>query len=62
MRMTSDRPYRKALPHEQAVREIAQHAGTQFDSAVVEAFLRVMAHPEEAQGQAPQPQAGRQAA
>jgi HD-GYP domain-containing protein (c-di-GMP phosphodiesterase class II) len=60
--MTSDRPYRKALPHEQTVREIAQQSGTQFDPAVVEAFLRVMAHPEQAQGQAPQPQAGRRAA
>ena len=37
--MTSNRPYRRALPHEVAVREIASKAGTQFDPEVAEAFL-----------------------
>jgi len=37
--MTSDRPYRKAVPHATALREIEGGAGTQFDPRVVEAFL-----------------------
>ncbi|MCJ7509781.1 MAG: HD-GYP domain-containing protein [Dehalococcoidia bacterium] len=37
--MTSDRPYRKAVPHTAAVREIRGNAGTQFDPMVVDAFL-----------------------
>jgi hypothetical protein len=39
--MTSDRPYRRALPWEAARDEIVRHKGTQFDSQVVEAFLQV---------------------
>jgi hypothetical protein len=38
--MTSDRPYRRALPWEAARDEIVRHKGTQFDSRVVEAFLQ----------------------
>lgn len=37
--MTSDRPYRKALPWEEAREEIIRHSGDQFDPAVVETFL-----------------------
>ena len=37
--MTSDRPYRTALPHEVALAELRRHAGTQFDPTVVEALL-----------------------
>jgi len=37
--MTSHRPYRKPLPHEQAVAEISRNAGTQFDPEIVQAFL-----------------------
>ena len=37
--MTSDRPYRKALPVSAAHEEIQRFAGTQFDPRVVEAFL-----------------------
>jgi len=37
--MTSDRPYRKALPHEVALIELRRGAGTQFDPRVVDAFL-----------------------
>ncbi len=40
--MTSDRPYRKAVGRAEAVQEIVTHSGTQFDPAVVEAFLRVI--------------------
>ena len=40
--ITSDRPYRKALPREVAVAEIRRGAGSQFDPEVVDAFLTVM--------------------
>jgi HD-GYP domain-containing protein (c-di-GMP phosphodiesterase class II) len=36
--MTSDRPYRGALPFEHAVEEILTGSGTQFDPEVVKAF------------------------
>jgi putative nucleotidyltransferase with HDIG domain len=39
--MTSDRPYRKALPMETAIVEMEQGAGTQFDPAIAEAFLSI---------------------
>ena len=39
--MTSHRPYREAMSHEEAVAEIVRHSGTQFDPEVVQAFLRV---------------------
>jgi len=37
--MTSDRPYRKALPKETALKELKRCSGTQFDPKVVNAFL-----------------------
>jgi diguanylate cyclase (GGDEF)-like protein len=40
--MTSDRVYRAALTPDQARTELVRCAGTQFDSRVVEAFLRVL--------------------
>ncbi len=40
--MTSDRPYRKALPDEVAREELAANAGTQFDPRAVEAVLAVV--------------------
>jgi putative nucleotidyltransferase with HDIG domain len=39
--MTSNRPYRNALPYERARKELLEFAGTQFDPAVVEAFCRI---------------------
>jgi putative nucleotidyltransferase with HDIG domain len=39
--MTSDRPYRKALPTQVAMTEILKYSGTQFDPRVVEAFLDI---------------------
>lgn len=50
--MTSDRPYRKAISHEEAIVEIKRNAGIQFDPSVVEAFTRVMAHGNPAEQQA----------
>ena len=40
--MRSDRPYRKALPVEEALAEIQKGAGTQFDPKVVEVFLALI--------------------
>jgi ribonuclease P protein subunit RPR2 len=40
--MTSDRPYRSALPMEFAIAEIRAGAGTQFDPMAVAAFLEVV--------------------
>jgi putative nucleotidyltransferase with HDIG domain len=40
--MTSDRPYRKALPIETVVNELNKYAGSQFDPKVVQAFLRLL--------------------
>ena len=39
--MTSDRPYRRAVPVDSALAEIDGMAGSQFDPAVVEAFLPI---------------------
>lgn len=39
--MTSDRPYRAALPVEQALTEIGGMAGSQFDPLVVQAFVTI---------------------
>src|SRR5260370_24567106 len=39
--MTSDRPYRSALPFRDARNEIERLAGTQFDSQVVSIFLGI---------------------
>lgn len=40
--MTSDRPYRDAMPVEAAIAEIRDGAGTQFDPMAVAAFLEVV--------------------
>jgi HD-GYP domain-containing protein (c-di-GMP phosphodiesterase class II) len=40
--MTTDRPYRSALPHHEAVAELIANAGTQFDPDVVAGLLRVL--------------------
>ena len=40
--MTSDRPYRKAMPKSAAITELRRQAGTQFDPKLVDIFLRVI--------------------
>jgi diguanylate cyclase (GGDEF)-like protein len=40
--MTSDRPYRPALARTDALQELIEHGGTQFDPLVVDAFLAVL--------------------
>jgi hypothetical protein len=39
--MTVGRPYRHAMTHQDAVQELRQHKGTQFDARVVEAFAQL---------------------
>jgi HD-GYP domain-containing protein (c-di-GMP phosphodiesterase class II) len=41
--MTSDRPYRPPMSPEEAIAELGACAGSQFDPAVVDAFLRTLA-------------------
>src|SRR6185437_15233878 len=40
--MTSDRPYRRALPIEDALAELERHAGTQFDPSCVAALCSAL--------------------
>jgi HD-GYP domain-containing protein (c-di-GMP phosphodiesterase class II) len=40
--ITSDRPYRKALPKDYAISELQKGAGTQFDPGVVTAFVNIL--------------------
>ncbi len=40
--MTSDRPYRKAVPLEAVIEEIQRFSGTQFDPEAAEAFLSMI--------------------
>jgi HD-GYP domain-containing protein (c-di-GMP phosphodiesterase class II) len=40
--MLSNRPYRKAMPKEEALKEIKRCSGTQFDPNLVEVFLGLM--------------------
>ncbi|HEX7472250.1 MAG TPA: diguanylate cyclase [Candidatus Limnocylindrales bacterium] len=39
--MTNDRPYKRAMSHEAAIRELRRHAGTQFDPALVRLFCEL---------------------
>jgi HD-GYP domain-containing protein (c-di-GMP phosphodiesterase class II) len=40
--MTSARPYRPALSHEEILKELKQGAGTQFDPKLVEVFIGIV--------------------
>ncbi|MCK5219218.1 HD domain-containing protein, partial [bacterium] len=44
--MTSDRPYRKALSQEDAIKQLEIFAGRQFDPKLVEVFLRELRRPD----------------
>ena len=41
--MTSDRPYRRGMSEEQAIRVLQQFAGTQFDPNIVPLLAKVIA-------------------
>jgi response regulator RpfG family c-di-GMP phosphodiesterase len=43
--ITSDRPYRKRRTHEEALAEIAAHAGTQFDPDLARQFVEIISQP-----------------
>lgn len=45
--LTSERPYKLAWSHEDALKEIRNQSGRQFDPEVVEVFLRIMTQHEE---------------
>ena len=40
--MSSDRPYRKALPLEAVLSELDKFSGSQFDPTCVKAFMRLI--------------------
>jgi diguanylate cyclase (GGDEF)-like protein len=40
--MTSDRPYRAGMPHDQAIAELVRCAGTQFDPRIVAALVALL--------------------
>lgn len=42
--MTSDRPYRRAMPHEAAIAEIRAGSGIQFDPTIADKFLEIAEH------------------
>jgi diguanylate cyclase (GGDEF)-like protein/putative nucleotidyltransferase with HDIG domain len=56
--MTSDRPYRRALPIEAALAELEAHAGTQFDLDCVAALAAALRGPGAADRVLPSPSSG----
>jgi HD-GYP domain-containing protein (c-di-GMP phosphodiesterase class II) len=40
--MTNDRPYRKAMPHNEALRELEKCSGQQFDPVLVKQFINLV--------------------
>lgn len=52
--MTSDRAYRRALPHEVAVEEIKRCSGSQFDPEVAASFLAGLIETREAEAEQPE--------
>ena len=48
--MTSERPYRAAMSHEDAHAQLESEAGKQFDPEVVEKLLAVLRRPDDEAG------------
>jgi putative nucleotidyltransferase with HDIG domain len=40
--MTNDRPYRKAISKQTAIKELIKNSGTQFDSEIVDVFINIV--------------------
>jgi putative nucleotidyltransferase with HDIG domain len=40
--LTSDRPYRRSLPHDRAAAMIVERRGTMYEPAIADAFLRIV--------------------
>ena len=40
--MTSDRPYRAAKTHDEAIKELGRYSGSQFDGAVIDALVSAL--------------------
>ena len=40
--MTTDRPYREAMPREAAIAELQSNTGTQFDPRIISALMKVV--------------------
>ncbi len=40
--MTNDRPYRKAIPHDEVMSHLIDQSGRHFDPKVVDAFIRIL--------------------
>lgn len=49
--MTTDRPYRKAMKEEEAIKELLNNKGTQFDADVVDAFVRILEREKQDRGE-----------
>jgi len=49
--MTSDRPYRKAMNEEDAIQELINCRGSQFEADVVDAFVRVLIREKQSRGE-----------
>ena len=57
--MTSDRPYRKAMSHADAMAELTRNSGTQFDPEVVQALIGYLYGRRQAGGRAERRSTGR---
>jgi HD-GYP domain-containing protein (c-di-GMP phosphodiesterase class II) len=56
--MTTDRPYRAAMPAAEALAELRACAGSQFDPRVVSALVEIVEDCDGAVPEAPEPEAG----
>jgi HD-GYP domain-containing protein (c-di-GMP phosphodiesterase class II) len=43
--MTNDRPYRKAIPHDEVISYLMEQSGRHFDPKIVNIFIRILNAP-----------------